>query len=96
MVMQTDIIHDFVIHTEQISVSALPQKRILENNFLKGLKSKDLTFIRFMHFTGGKYLKSFALGDYQIQLGQGLNLWSSYAFGKSSGYINDEKKSDST
>ena len=51
--MQTDIIHDFVIHIEQISVSALLQKKILENNFLKGLKSKDLTFIRFMHFTGG-------------------------------------------
>ena len=33
-------------------------------------------------FKGGKYLRSAVLGDYQIQVGQGLNLWSSYAFGK--------------
>ncbi|MEN9400985.1 MAG: hypothetical protein RL632_2088 [Bacteroidota bacterium] len=34
-------------------------------------------------FNGGKYLKSFALGDYQVQCGQGLNFWSGYAFNKS-------------
>ncbi len=33
-------------------------------------------------FKGGKYFKSFAIGDYQIQIGQGLGMWSSYAFGK--------------
>jgi hypothetical protein len=33
-------------------------------------------------FKGGKYLKSVAVGDYQVQIGQGLNLWSGYAFGK--------------
>lgn len=34
-------------------------------------------------FKGGKYLKSFALGDYQVQCGQGLNFWTGYAFNKS-------------
>lgn len=33
-------------------------------------------------FKGGKYLKAVALGDFQVQIGQGLNLWSGYAFGK--------------
>lgn len=53
--------------------------------FFKGAQKQGFDFYSFHAFyRGGKYLKSFALGDYQIQLGQGLNLWSSYAFGKSS------------
>ena len=53
--------------------------------FFKGAQKQGFDFYSFHAFyKGGKYLKSVALGDYQIQLGQGLNLWSSYAFGKSS------------
>lgn len=42
-------------------------------------------------YKGGKYLKSVALGDYQIQIGQGLNLWSGYAFGKTADVANVKK-----
>jgi hypothetical protein len=34
-------------------------------------------------YKGGKYIKAIALGDYHIQIGQGLNFWTNYAFGKS-------------
>lgn len=38
-----------------------------------------------LHFfyTGKKFVKSIAIGDYHVQFGQGLTLWSSMAFGKS-------------
>jgi hypothetical protein len=39
-------------------------------------------------YKGGKYLKAIAVGDYQIQFGQGLNLWSGYAFGKTADVTN--------
>ena len=53
--------------------------------FFRGAQKNGFDFYSAHAFyKGGKYLKSVALGDYQIQLGQGLNLWSSYAFGKSS------------
>lgn len=42
-------------------------------------------------FKGGKYLKSAAVGDYLIQVGQGLNLWSGYAFGKSADIFSSKK-----
>lgn len=42
-------------------------------------------------YKGGKYLKAIAIGDYQIQIGQGLNLWSGYAFGKTADVMNIKK-----
>jgi hypothetical protein len=39
-------------------------------------------------YQGGKYLRAIALGDYQVQIGQGLNLWSGYAFGKTADVTN--------
>ena len=42
-------------------------------------------------FKVGKYIKSVAIGDYQIQIGQGLNLWSGYAFGKTADVTNIKK-----
>ena len=60
--------------------------------FFQGAQKNGFDFYSFHAFyRGGKYLKSFALGDYQIQLGQGLNLWSSYAFGKSSDILTMKK-----
>ncbi len=51
--------------------------------FFKGSQKQGFDFYSaHAFFKGGKYLRSFALGDYQVQVGQGLNLWSSYAFGK--------------
>lgn len=46
-------------------------------------------------YKGGKYLKAVALGDYQVQIGQGLNLWSGYAFGKSADVTNVKKSANS-
>ncbi|MDA8648178.1 helix-hairpin-helix domain-containing protein [bacterium] len=40
------------------------------------------------YYQGGKYLKAVAIGDYQVQIGQGLNLWSGYAFGKTADVTN--------
>jgi len=42
-------------------------------------------------FKGGKYLKALAIGDYQVQIGQALNLWSGYAFGKTADVTNIKK-----
>ncbi len=36
-------------------------------------------------------IKTFAIGDYQVQFGQGLTLWSGLAFGKSSEAVNVKK-----
>jgi hypothetical protein len=46
-------------------------------------------------FKGGKYLRAVALGDYQIQIGQGLNLWSGYAFGKTADIATVKKTANS-
>lgn len=42
-------------------------------------------------YQGGKYIRTVALGDYQIQIGQGLNLWVGHAFNKTSDVINIKK-----
>ncbi len=46
-------------------------------------------------YQGGKYVKSVALGDYQVQIGQGLNLWSGYAFGKTADVTNIKRNANS-
>lgn len=45
-------------------------------------------------YKGGKYLRTVALGDYQIQIGQGLNLWSGYAFGKTADVMNVKRSAN--
>lgn len=45
-------------------------------------------------YKGGKYLKAVALGDYQVQIGQGLNLWSGYAFGKTADATNVKRSAN--
>lgn len=45
-------------------------------------------------YKGGKYVRAVALGDYQVQIGQGLNLWSGYAFGKTADAINIKKSAN--
>ena len=53
--------------------------------FFRGAQKNGFDFYSAHAFyKGGKYLRSIAIGDYQIQIGQGLNLWSGYAFGKTS------------
>lgn len=60
--------------------------------FFKGSQKQGFDFYSFHAFyKGGKYLKSIALGDYQVQIGQGLNCWSGFAFGKTADVINVKK-----
>lgn len=51
--------------------------------FFRGAQKNGFDFYSaHAFFKGGKYIKSVALGDYQVQIGQGVGFWSSYAFGK--------------
>ena len=51
--------------------------------FFKGSQKNGFDFYSaHAFFKGGKYISSAVVGDYQVQVGQGLNIWSSYAFGK--------------
>lgn len=60
--------------------------------FFRGAQKNGFDFYSFHgFFKGGKYLKAIALGDYQVQIGQGLNLWSGYAFGKTADVTNIKK-----
>lgn len=60
--------------------------------FFQGAQKNGFDFYSAHAFyKGGKYVRSVALGDYQIQIGQGLNLWSGYAFGKTADATNVKK-----
>lgn len=51
--------------------------------FFKGSQKNGFDFYSaHAFFKGGKYISAAMVGDYQVQVGQGLNIWSSYAFGK--------------
>lgn len=51
--------------------------------FFKGVNKNGFDFYSAHAFyRGGKYLRSVALGDYIVQIGQGINFWAGYAFGK--------------
>ncbi len=64
--------------------------------FFRGAQKNGFDFYSAHAFyKGGKYLKAVALGDYQIQLGQGLNLWSGYAFGKTADVTNVKRNARS-
>ena len=63
--------------------------------FFKGQQKNGFDFYSAHAFyKGGKYLKSVALGDYQVQIGQGLNFWSGYSFGKSADVTNVKKSAN--
>lgn len=60
--------------------------------FFKGTQQNGFDFYSFHAFyKGGKYLKSVAVGDYLVQIGQGLNTWSGYAFGKTADVFASKK-----
>ena len=62
--------------------------------FFKGAQSKGFDFYTFHLFARniGKF-KSIAIGDYTVNLGQGLIQWQSLAFGKSSDIVNLKRQS---
>jgi len=60
--------------------------------FFKGTQKQGFDFYSaHAYYKGGKYLRAVALGDYQVQVGQALNLWSGYAFGKTADAVNVKK-----
>lgn len=57
--------------------------------FFKGAQKSGFDFYSFhLYYNGGKYLRTLAVGDYQVQIGQGLNLWTGYAFRKTADVVN--------
>lgn len=63
-------------------------------NFLKGSQKQGFDFYSIHFFVRDiKSIKAFALGDYTINLGQGLTQWQSLAFKKSSDVINIKRQS---
>lgn len=63
--------------------------------FFRGSQKNGFDFYSVHAFyKGGKYIRSVALGDYQMQIGQGLNLWSGYAFGKTADATNVKKSAN--
>lgn len=63
--------------------------------FFQGAQKNGFDFYSaHAYYKGGKYIRSVALGDYQIQIGQGLNLWSGYAFGKTADATNVKKSAN--
>ena len=67
-----------------ISVGVTAEKDAGEQFFAGAQKNGFDFYSAHAFFKGGKYLRSAVIGDYQVQVGQGLNVWSSYAFGKTS------------
>src|SRR3989338_7095051 len=63
--------------------------------FFRGTQKQGFDFYSAHAFyKGGKYLRSVALGDYQVQVGQGLNIWTGYAFGKTADASNVKKSAN--
>ena len=64
--------------------------------FFKGSQKQGFDFYSFHAFyKGGKHIKSVVVGDYQVQIGQGLNFWSGFAFGKTADVTNVKKSATS-
>lgn len=77
-----------------ISIGVTGEKDAGEQ-FFQGAQKSGFDFYSFHAFyKGGKYLKAVAIGDYQIQIGQGLNLWSGYAFGKTADVTNVKRSAN--
>lgn len=81
-------------YSNNISIGMTGEKDPGEK-FFKGYNKQGFDFYSFHAFyKGGKYVKAVALGDYQIQIGQGLNLWSGYAFRKTADAVNVKKNAN--
>ncbi|MBI1836682.1 MAG: hypothetical protein HYR91_05400 [Flavobacteriia bacterium] len=64
--------------------------------FFKGINKKGFDFYSaHAYYRGGKYLKAFIIGDYHLGIGQGLALWTNYAFGKTADVAMIKKSANS-
>ncbi len=60
--------------------------------FFRGTQKNGFDFYSgHAFYKGGKYIRAVAAGDYLIQIGQGLNTWSGYAFGKTADIFASKK-----
>lgn len=60
--------------------------------FFKGTQKQGFDFYSaHAYYRGGKYLRAVAMGDYRMQIGQGLNLWTGNAFNKTASVLNVKK-----
>lgn len=63
--------------------------------FFKGAQKNGFDFYSFhLYYHGGKYLRTAVVGDYQVQIGQGLNLWTGYAFRKTADVANIKRSAN--
>lgn len=70
-------------YLNRLSIGLTCEKDIGEP-FLKDANKHGFDFYSgHFAFKGSKYLKNIILGDFHVQIGQGLNIWTSYAIGKS-------------
>ena len=64
--------------------------------FFQGVNKQGYDFYSaHAYYRGGKYLKGIVIGDYHIGLGQGLLIWTNYAFGKTADVTNIKKTANS-
>jgi len=60
--------------------------------FFKGSNPNGFDFYSaHAYYSGGKFIKKVALGDYQMQMGQALTFWTGYAFGKTADAVTVKK-----
>jgi len=60
--------------------------------FFTGTQKQGFDYYSFRaYYQGNGLLKNVALGDYAVEFGQGLHLWSGYAFGKSANVMNVQR-----
>ncbi len=63
--------------------------------FFKGAQKNGFDFYSaHAYFKGGKYIQRVAVGDYLVQIGQGLNVFSGYAFGKTADIFSSKRTSN--
>jgi hypothetical protein len=78
-------------YRNNLSVGVTAEKDPGEQFFRGNQKNGFDFYSAHAFYSGGKYIKAIALGDYQIQIGQALNLWSGYAFNKTADVTNIKK-----
>lgn len=60
--------------------------------FFKGSQPNGFDFYSgHAFFKGGKYVRAVAAGDYLVQIGQGVNVWSGYAFSKTADIFSSKR-----
>lgn len=63
--------------------------------FFRGKQKYGFDFYSFhVYYHGGKYLRTAVIGDYQVQIGQGLNLWTGYASRKTADVTNIKRNAN--